>query len=138
MMLRRGIGACLISRPKYDKIVCIMERTREIMTPGQAAEYLQVNRETIYRYIRAGRLVASKLGNAYRIPRRSLELLLWTTRTAPRVRLREYTLEEVADFIRADQLDKEARDIAKRFLEHPERRTSRRVVPPKEPAPPTA
>ena len=30
----------------------MMEQIREVMTPEQAAEYLQVNRETIYRYIR--------------------------------------------------------------------------------------
>lgn len=93
-----------------------MERIRDIMTPGQAADYLQVNRETVYRYIRSGKLVASRLGKAYRIPRRSIDLLLWTTRTAPHVGLRDYTQEEVAAFLKADQLDADARDIAERFL----------------------
>jgi excisionase family DNA binding protein len=46
-----------------------MDRVRDVMTPEQAADYLQVNRETVYRYIREGRLVASMLGRAYRIPR---------------------------------------------------------------------
>ncbi|KKK66328.1 hypothetical protein LCGC14_2965220, partial [marine sediment metagenome] len=44
----------------------MMEQTREVLTPEQAAEYLQVNRETIYRYIRQGKLAASKLGRTYR------------------------------------------------------------------------
>jgi excisionase family DNA binding protein len=57
------------------------ERVPDIMTPEQAAEYLQVNRETIYRYIRQGKLLAAKLGRHYRIPRRSVELLLWSSRT---------------------------------------------------------
>ncbi|OGD07654.1 hypothetical protein A2899_02830 [Candidatus Amesbacteria bacterium RIFCSPLOWO2_01_FULL_49_25] len=93
-----------------------MEQKREIFTPEQAAEYLQVERETIYRYIRQGKLVASKLGRTYRIPRGSIDLLLWATRTREDITLREYTGREVAEFIRADELDEEAQEIAKRFL----------------------
>ena len=59
----------------------MIKQNREVLTPDQAADYLQVNRETIYRYIREGKLVASKLGRTYRVPKRSLELLLWATRT---------------------------------------------------------
>jgi excisionase family DNA binding protein len=91
------------------------ERIRDIFTPDQAADYLQVNRETVYRYIREGKLVASRLGRAYRIPRRSLDLLLWATRTRKDLSLREYTGEQIAEFIRADTLDDEAQDIARRF-----------------------
>ncbi len=94
-----------------------MEGRPEIMTPDQAAEYLQVNKETIYRYIRQGKLVVSKLGRSYRIPRRSLDLLLWATRTRKDITLREYTGEEIAEFIRADTLDEEALQVAKRFLQ---------------------
>lgn len=89
-------------------------RAREVMTPEQTAEYLQINRETVYRYIRQGRLVASKLGRSYRIPRASVDLLLWTTRTRQDITLREYTSNEVAQFIREDQLDEQASDIVKR------------------------
>jgi len=103
-----------------------MERAREIMTPDQAAEYLQIDRETIYRYIRQGKLVASKLGRTYRIPRRSLDLLLWATRTRQDLTLREYSGEEIADFIRADELDEEAREVAKRFSKATERQSARR------------
>lgn len=46
-----------------------MTPVRDVLTPEQAAEYLQVNRETIYRYIRQGKLVASRFGRAYRIPK---------------------------------------------------------------------
>lgn len=93
-----------------------MEQRREIFTPEQAAEYLQVERETIYRYIRQGKLVASRLGRTYRIPRASIDLLLWATRTRGDISLREYTGGEVAEFIKADELDKEAQEIASRFL----------------------
>ena len=77
----------------------MMEQIREVLTPEQAAEYLQVNRETIYRYIRQGKLVASKLGRTYRVPRRSLDLLLWATRTRDDITLREYTGDEMAEFL---------------------------------------
>ena len=93
-----------------------MEPIREIFTPEQAADYLQVDKETIYRYIRQGKLVASKLGRTYRIPKGSIDLLLWATRTREDITLREYTGREVAEFISADELDEETREIAKRFL----------------------
>ncbi|HZD56377.1 MAG TPA: helix-turn-helix domain-containing protein [Anaerolineales bacterium] len=92
-----------------------MERSREIFTPEQAAEYLQVDRETIYRYIRQGKLVASKLGRTYRIPRASIDLLLWATRTRKDVSLREYTGNQITEFLKADELDQEAKEIAERF-----------------------
>ena len=93
-----------------------MEQKQEIFTPEQAAEYLQVDKETIYRYIRQGKLVASKLGRTYRIPKKSIDLLLWATRTREDITLREYTGSEIAGFIRADMLDDETREIAERFM----------------------
>ena len=92
-----------------------MMESREMLTAEQAAEYLQVGRETIYRYIRQGKLVATKLGRAYRIPRQSVDLLLWTTRTRPDVTLRDYTGTEVTEFLDADRLDEETRAIADRL-----------------------
>jgi excisionase family DNA binding protein len=92
-----------------------MERSREIYTPEQAAEYLQVDKETIYRYIRQGKLVASKLGRTYRIPKGSIDFLLWATRTREDITLREYTGDQIAGFIRSDELDEEAREITERF-----------------------
>lgn len=89
------------------------------MTPEQAADYLQVSRETVYRYIRQGKLVASRLGRAYRIPRRNLDLLLWQSRTSA-LPLRQYTPEQVAAFLEADQLEGEAAEIARSFWGGPE------------------
>lgn len=40
----------------------LTNQTPEILTPEQVAAYLQIDRETVYRYIRDGKLVASKLG----------------------------------------------------------------------------
>jgi excisionase family DNA binding protein len=87
----------------------------EIMTPEQAAEYLQVSRETVYRYIRQGKLAASRLGRSYRVPKRNLDLLLWESRTTE-MPLRQYTPEEVEAFLRDDELDTRAAQIAQRFI----------------------
>jgi excisionase family DNA binding protein len=101
------------------------ELIRDILTPEQAADYLQVNRETVYRYIREGKVVASRLGRAYRIPRRSLNLLLWATRTRNDLSLREYTGEQIAEFLEADKFDEEAQAIAGRFSRATEPRRSK-------------
>jgi excisionase family DNA binding protein len=96
-----------------------MQPTQEVLTPDQAAEYLQVDRETVYRYIRQGKLIASRLGRTYRVPRRSLDLLLWATRTRPDITLRDYTAGELDRFVEEDQLDEAARQIAERFAQKP-------------------
>lgn len=55
-------------------------RDREVLTVEQAAEYLQIHKVTIYKYIRAGVLPAAKLGKVYRIFRRDLEALMTASR----------------------------------------------------------
>jgi excisionase family DNA binding protein len=87
----------------------------EVMTPEQAAEYLQVSRETVYRYIRQGKLAASRLGRRYRVPKRNLDLLLWENRTQE-IPLRQYTPSEVEAFLREDTLDAKTAQITQRFL----------------------
>lgn len=95
----------------------ILTQPPDIFTPEQAAAYLQIDRETVYRYIRDGKLVASKLGRAYRIPKRSIELLLWTTRTRPEISLREYTGAELDEFMAADALDEAAQTIVNQITQ---------------------
>jgi excisionase family DNA binding protein len=89
----------------------ILTQPPDVLTPEQAAAYLQLDRETIYRYIRDGKLVASKLGRAYRIPKRSIDLLLWATRTRPDITFRDYTGAEVDAFLAEDALDEEAQAV---------------------------
>lgn len=55
---------------------------RELLTVEQAAEYLQIHKVTLYKYIRSGALPAAKLGKVYRIFRRDLEALVAVSRTA--------------------------------------------------------
>jgi excisionase family DNA binding protein len=90
-------------------------RSPEIMTPNQAADYLQVGRETVYRYIRSGQLIASRLGRSYRIPKPNVDALLWATSTRPDIRLREFSDEQIADFEEADKLTGKAKEIAEQF-----------------------
>ena len=94
-----------------------MDQPRDVLTLKQAADYLQVTRETVSRYIRQGKLLASRVGRSYRVPRRNLDLLLWSSRTRQDIALRDYTNEEISAFLRADQLDDEAQAIVRRFSE---------------------
>lgn len=87
----------------------------DILTPDQAADYLQVNRETIYRYIRDVRLNASRIGRSYRIRKQSLDLLLAATSTRPDIELRTYTDGQLAEFLERDQLDEEACAIVRQW-----------------------
>ena len=59
---------------------------REVMTPEQVAEYLQLNTDTVYRLIRGNQLAASKIGRAYRIPKEDVEAFLLSRSSRPQVR----------------------------------------------------
>lgn len=48
----------------------------DLLTPEEAATFLRVNRETIYRNLRRGALPGVKLGGQWRISRTKLESLL--------------------------------------------------------------
>ncbi|MDR7518498.1 MAG: helix-turn-helix domain-containing protein [Armatimonadota bacterium] len=50
--------------------------TGQVMTPEQVAHYLQINRLTVYRYIREGRIPASRIGKLYRIMRADVDRFL--------------------------------------------------------------
>jgi len=63
-----------------------MSTTREIMTPEQVADYLQLSKDTVYRYIREGKLTASRLGRTYRVPRENVDLFLLATSTSESAR----------------------------------------------------
>lgn len=68
---------------------------REIMTPEQVAEYLQMNTDTVYRLIRQRKLAATQIGRSYRIPKGDLEdfLLANSSRSAVRQALFHRVLE---------------------------------------------
>jgi excisionase family DNA binding protein len=59
---------------------------RDVMTPEQVAEYLQLTTDTVYRLIRQKKLAASRIGRAYRIPKEDVESFLLANSTRPEVR----------------------------------------------------
>ena len=59
---------------------------REIMTPEQVAEYLQLNTDTVYRLIRQKKLAAAQIGRTYRIPREDVEAFLVANSSSPKLR----------------------------------------------------
>jgi excisionase family DNA binding protein len=59
---------------------------RDVMTPEQVADYLQLDKETIYRLIRRKQLAATRIGRTYRIPREDLDAFMMAHSTRPEVR----------------------------------------------------
>ena len=59
---------------------------RDVMTPEQVADYLQLATETVYRLIRQRKLAATRVGRAYRIPRQDVESFIVANSTREEVR----------------------------------------------------
>lgn len=93
-----------------------MALEKAILTPQEVAEYLQLTPDTIYRYIREGRLAASKFGRHYRIPRENVELLLLVTSTAGGARKRDFSAQEIGDWLQEDRIDEETRATGEKLL----------------------
>ena len=58
----------------------------DILTVDQVAAYLQLNRLTIYRYIRRGQLRAAKVGKAYRVRKADVDVFLDSLQIRPAAR----------------------------------------------------
>ena len=72
-----------------------MAMLREIMTPEQVADYLQLNKDTVYRYIREGKITASRLGRSYRILKNDIDMFLMATSTGKESRDALFKLVEM-------------------------------------------
>ena len=99
-----------------------MEGMTSVMTPEQVARYLQVSPPTIYRYIRQGKLAASRLGRAYRITRDSVDRLLLVTRASPSTPVRRYTAQQLRAFVQDDRIDSATAATVDRFIASAEAR----------------
>jgi len=55
--------------------------TTKFYTPQEISEMLRVNIMTIYRYIRAGKITAHKIGKDYRIDEKEYEEFLKSIKT---------------------------------------------------------
>ena len=102
--------------------MAVLHDQPEILTVEQSAAVLQVSKETVYRYIHTGLLLASRIGRGYRVPRSNVERRLWNQRIRQDIQLREYTDEELDHFLRDDESTPEQREIVARILRNAERR----------------
>ncbi len=93
-----------------------MGPTKEVLTPRQVAEYLQLAPATVYRYIREGRLVASKLGRHYGIPKKNIELFLLATSTAGNSRMRIFSGKRLVMSLEKDRIGEETRSLGQELL----------------------
>ncbi len=93
-----------------------MPLIRDVLTPQEVAEYLQLTPDTVYRYIREGRLVASRLGRQYRIPKRNVELFLLATSTVGDARMRTFTKQQIAEWLEEDRIDEETESVGQELL----------------------
>jgi excisionase family DNA binding protein len=95
-----------------------MEVVKEIMTPEQVADYLQLSKDTVYRYIREGKLTASRLGRNYRVPRENVDLFLLATSTSDAAREALFNRwESVAERNKGIPFQEVERDVAKAVAE---------------------
>ena len=93
-----------------------MPLVKDLLTPQEVAEYLQLAPETVYHYIKEGKLVVSKLGRQYRIPKENVELFLLATSTAGGTQLRAFSKAQVEEWLREDQIDQETRSVGEKLL----------------------
>jgi excisionase family DNA binding protein len=95
-----------------------MEAVKDIMTPEQVADYLQLSKDTVYRYIREGKLIASRLGRNYRIPKENVDLFLLATSTSKTAREALFSrLEKVAELNKGIPFEEVERDVAEAIAE---------------------
>jgi excisionase family DNA binding protein len=94
-----------------------MPLTRDVLTPQEVAEYLQLTPDTVYRYIREGKLAASKLGRQYRIPKENVQLFLQATSVAGSARMRTFSRQQAMEWLEEDQIDEETRSVGQELLE---------------------
>ncbi len=59
---------------------------REVLTPQQVADYLQLSTGAVYRLIRQRKLAASRVGRGYQIARNALDEFLLANSTRPETR----------------------------------------------------
>jgi excisionase family DNA binding protein len=58
------------------------QRAGQVMTVDQLADYLQLNRLTVYRYIREGKIPAVKIGKLYRVLKADVDAFLESRKVA--------------------------------------------------------
>lgn len=93
-----------------------MPLTKDVLTPQEVATYLQLTPDTVYRYIREGKLAASKLGRTYRIPKENVELFLLATSTAGDAQMRSFSRQRAIEWLEEDRINEETRSLGQELL----------------------
>lgn len=93
-----------------------MALEKDILTPQEVADYLQLTPDTVYRYIREGKLAAAKFGRHYRIPKENVALLLLVSSTAGGAYMRDFSREEIEGWLQEDQIDEQTRTTGQKLL----------------------
>ncbi|HEY3414974.1 MAG TPA: helix-turn-helix domain-containing protein [Armatimonadota bacterium] len=84
---------------------------REILTPEQVADHLQVQQRTVQDWLRSGTLPGIKLGRLWRVRRVDLEGFLKLRQITSGVgesdamAVREYASDEIEQMLQLDRLD---------------------------------
>lgn len=87
----------------------------EYYTPEEVAESLRVTRRTVYDWLKSGRLPGLRVGRSWRINREALLAFLRPPllqsspplTAPPPAQLREFSPQEIREFIEADHIDAE-------------------------------
>ncbi|HNT06021.1 MAG TPA: helix-turn-helix domain-containing protein [Anaerolineae bacterium] len=82
-----------------------MTDTKPILTPDEVAKYLRLAPDTVYRYIRQGKLVASRMGRQYRVTRESVAQFLVESETANRAEPMRVMAEEIPVYSLSELLE---------------------------------
>jgi excisionase family DNA binding protein len=89
---------------------------REILTVEQVAEYLQLNKLTVYKYVREGKIPATKVGRLLRIARSDLMRFLDTQRVVPAAPLKatvSHTSGHRSESVKANRpLSRDSKEIS--------------------------
>lgn len=96
----------------------------DVMTPEQVADYLQLDKDTVYRLIRDRKLAATRIGRAYRIPRQDLETFLVTNST--RAEVHQALFDRVLAYAERENPDGDSDEILAWLEQLDEERKGRR------------
>lgn len=80
---------------------------QHLLTPEETAERLAVSRKSIMNWLRSGQLPGVKIGKLWRIKESELEQFIEARASNRAYKFREYSVEEINEFISSDQISEE-------------------------------
>ncbi len=89
----------------------------EIMTVVQVADYLHLNKLTIYKYIHEGKLPAIRFGRTFRVRREDVHAFLAAQRFGPQERKQSIRTTPKRSTDRSSQTQRQARDAVQGYVD---------------------